>query len=54
MRIKKPLLSTLIFAGILLTGIVVLYVLVSKTLETNGDVSSDGYNSKTIRVVATV
>lgn len=45
MRIKKPLISTILFAGILLAGIVVLYVLVSKALETdvsnlNGDTVS--------------
>jgi hypothetical protein len=45
MRIKKPLISTILFAGILLAGIAVLYILVSKALETdvnnlNGDTVS--------------
>ncbi|AGC76534.1 hypothetical protein LX97_01194 [Nonlabens dokdonensis] len=33
MKIKKPLLSTYIFAGILLAGIVVLYILTSAALN---------------------
>ncbi|PPK96672.1 hypothetical protein LY01_00495 [Nonlabens xylanidelens] len=54
MRVKKPLLSTLIFAGILLVGIVVLYILVSKALDTTTDVTNDGNLTKTIKVEATV
>jgi hypothetical protein len=35
MRVKKPLLSTVIFAGILLAGIIVLYILTSRALQTD-------------------
>jgi hypothetical protein len=35
MRVKKPLLSTIIFAGILLAGIIVLYILTSRALQTD-------------------
>jgi preprotein translocase subunit SecG len=35
MRFKKPLASTLLFAAIFLIGILVLYILVSKALETD-------------------
>ncbi|WP_157810879.1 hypothetical protein [Nonlabens sp. MB-3u-79] len=37
MRVKKPLLSTIIFAGILLAGIIALYVLTSRALQTDTD-----------------
>ncbi|MFT4838293.1 MAG: hypothetical protein ACI9IZ_000840 [Nonlabens sp.] len=37
MRLKKPLLSTLIFAGILLAGIIALYILTSRALQTDTD-----------------
>jgi hypothetical protein len=53
MRIKKPLLSTFIFAGILLVGIVIFYILVSNALETDGSTINRGNTSKLIKVEAT-
>lgn len=50
MRIKKPLLSTFIFAGILLAGIVVLYFLTSVALQPNVGTS----NSSTIPAINSV
>jgi hypothetical protein len=41
MRVKKPLLSTFIFAGILLAGIIVLYILTSRALKTDTSTIDD-------------
>jgi hypothetical protein len=42
MRIKKPLLSTLLFASILFAGVVVLYFLLTKALEMGEGTVLDG------------
>lgn len=42
MRIKKPLVSTLLFAGILFAGVIALYFLLSRALEMGEGALLDG------------
>jgi hypothetical protein len=54
MRVKKPLLSTIIFAGILLAGIIILYILTSRALQTNTTSSDDSAVNYITKVEATL
>ncbi len=50
MRIKKPLLTTYIFAGILLVGIVVLYILASAALSPNNATTDSKMDSEILQL----
>jgi preprotein translocase subunit SecG len=50
MRFKKPLASTMLFAGIFLVGIIILYILVSEALETDENIPNNDTISDIIKV----
>jgi hypothetical protein len=54
MRVKKPLLSTIIFAAILLAGIIILYILTSRALQTNTNRSDDSAVNYITKLEATL